>query len=147
MPRIGLVGSSKAGTRGFEDVSQIVEYWMDLTQQSHEEIEFVSGGGVGIDATARSVCKKFEVDFKEFKPDGIGWQEFKKRNLQIAEYCDKVIESEVLITPNTRIPYITIYDNDGNQHNIYEGWFEEAYPIKKLQLKRTPGGFRLCNIE
>ena len=44
MPRIGLVGSSKAGTRGFEDVSQIVEYWMDLTQQSHEEIEFVSGG-------------------------------------------------------------------------------------------------------
>ena len=89
--RIGLVGSSKAGTKGFEEVSKQVEYWMDITQQANQDIEFASGGGVGIDSTARSVCKKFEVDFKEFKPDGYGWEANKKRNLQIADYCDKVI--------------------------------------------------------
>ena len=88
---IGLVGSSKAGARGFGKISEVVEYWMDLTQQANQDIEFASGGGAGIDSTARAVCEKFEVDFKEFKPDGYGWEANKKRNLQIADYCDKVI--------------------------------------------------------
>ena len=114
---IGLVGSSKAGTRGFENISKVVEYWVDLTQQANQDIRFASGGGVGIDSTARSVCKKFEVDFKEFKPDGIGWDANKKRNLQIANYCDKVISFALPFGTTVGVPKCFHCEKAGKDNN------------------------------
>ena len=150
---IGLVGSSKAGTRGFENISEVVEYWVDLTQQANQDIRFASGGGAGtgyvvksleaalwafyssdsfeegclmaanlgddaeIDSTARSVCKKFEVDFKEFKPDGIGWDANKKRNLQIANYCDKVISFALPFGTTVGVPKCFHCEKAGKDNN------------------------------
>ena len=115
--RIGLVGSSKAGARGFGKISEQVEYWMDTTQQVHQDIEFVSGGGAGIDSTAKAVCEKFEVDFKEFKPEKYDWQEFKKRNLQIAEYCDKVISFALPYGTTAGVPKCYHCTNAGKDDN------------------------------
>ena len=115
--RIGLVGSSKAGARGFGKVSEHVEYWVDLTQQANQDIEFVSGGGAGIDSTARGVCEKLEIDFKEFKPDGYGWEANKKRNLQIADYCDKVISFVLPFGTTANVPKCYHCANAGKDDN------------------------------
>ena len=114
---IGLVGSSKAGTRGFENISKVVEYWVDLTQQANQDIRFASGGGAGIDTTARTVCEKFEVDFKEFKPDGYGWDANKKRILQIAYYCDKVISFALPFGTTPNVPKCYHCTNAGKDDN------------------------------
>ena len=115
--RIGLVGSSKAGARGFGKISEQVEYWMDTTQQVHQDIEFASGGGAGIDSTAKAVCEKFEVDFKEFKPDGIGWEANKKRNLQIADYCDKIISFALPFGTTAGVPKCNHCEKAGKDDN------------------------------
>tara|TARA_B100000929_G_C15413295_1_gene388751 strand:- start:536 stop:934 length:399 start_codon:yes stop_codon:yes gene_type:complete len=108
---IGLVGSSKAGS---ECVNKILEFIMSQDIQS---VEFVSGGGKGVDTYAKSVCEKLGVNFKEFKPDRFSWEEFKKRNLQIANYCDKVISFALPFGTTANVPKCYHCANAGRDDN------------------------------
>jgi hypothetical protein len=83
--RLGLVGSSKSGVRGYEQIKNIIlEHKLQATT-------IYSGGGTGTDTNVKNACTELNVPIIEFKPEVFGWEEFKKRNLQIAEACDKVI--------------------------------------------------------
>lgn len=55
----------------------------------------------GIDRWAIEEAKKLGLKTKEFPPERWGWQYFKARNIQIAEYSDKVISIVVKTLPPT----------------------------------------------
>jgi hypothetical protein len=81
-----------------------------------------------------------------FVPTGLNMDGRRKTfNTLMFDSCNNIIDTEVLLD-NHKTPYIVV-NNDIGTWRFYEGWFEEAYPIKKLQLKRTPIGFQLCNIK
>ena len=93
--KLGIVGSSKSGVRGYEQIKNII---LEHKLQDERDLNFVagattiySGGGTGTDTNVKKACTELNVPIIEFKPERFGWEEFKKRNLQIAEACDKVI--------------------------------------------------------
>ena len=90
MKFIGIVGSSHSGARGYAIMKEIIN--------NNKNCTFVSGGAEGVDTVARIVCNNNNVPFIEMKPDGIGWEYYKTRNLRIAEKCDKVYSLAMPLT-------------------------------------------------
>ena len=88
MQYIGFVGSSKADKA---DVTAILKsITSKLKEYSSADTTIVSGGGEGVDRIAIDVAKLEEFRTVEYPPTSKNWEEYKKRNLQIAEECDKV---------------------------------------------------------
>ena len=82
---IGIVGSSKAG----EDcVGSLNDYLVKLNPATDT---ICSGGGKGVDTIVARLAKAKGFNVIEFKPTAYNWDEFKKRNLQIAEKSNRVV--------------------------------------------------------
>ena len=89
MQYIGFVGSSKADKC---DVTAILKSIASkLKEYSSADTTIVSGGGEGIDTMSIEVAKKLHFKTIEYKPTSKNWEEYKKRNIQIANKCDKII--------------------------------------------------------
>ena len=82
---IGIVGSSKAG----EDAVDIITNYISTLDPEKDII--VSGAGRGVDTIAVNIAKTKKIKFIEYPSTGYSWDEYKKRNLQIAEKADKVV--------------------------------------------------------
>tara|TARA_B100001245_G_C22894509_1_gene431636 strand:- start:6045 stop:6431 length:387 start_codon:yes stop_codon:yes gene_type:complete len=82
---IGIVGSSKAG----EDSVDIITNYLSTLDPEKDTI--VSGAGRGVDTIAANIAKTKKFNLIEYASTGYSWDEFKKRNLQIAEKADKVV--------------------------------------------------------
>ena len=90
MQFIGIVGSSTAEQpeANQDNVARAVH--RILSQYNKSDTTIVSGGGEGVDRIAIDVAKLEEFRTVEYPPTSKNWEEYKKRNLQIAEECDKV---------------------------------------------------------
>ena len=109
--RLGIVGSSKSGVRGYEQIKNIIlEHKLQATT-------IYSGGGTGIDTNVKKACTELNVPIIEFKPERYGWEEFKKRNLQIAEACDKVISFALPFGTTAGVPKCYHCANAGKDDN------------------------------
>jgi len=88
MQYIGFVGSSKADQADTFAIEKAIK--MHLLKYVNTDTTIVSGGGEGIDTMAIKYAKELDFATIEYKPTSKNWEEYKKRNLQIAEECDKV---------------------------------------------------------
>jgi hypothetical protein len=89
MQYIGFVGSSKADQADTFSIEKVIK--LRLLQYVNTDTTIVSGGGEGIDTMAIKYAKELGFETIEYKPASKNWQEYKKRNLQIASKCDKII--------------------------------------------------------
>jgi hypothetical protein len=85
--KIGIVGSSKVGNDNLAN-AVISEY---LEKLDPETDTVVSGAGKGVDTIVARLCQELKFKLIEFKPTAYNWDEFKKRNLQIAKESDRVV--------------------------------------------------------
>ena len=109
--KLGIVGSSKSGVRGYEQIKNIIlEHKLQATT-------IYSGGGTGTDTNVKKACTELNVPIIEFKPERFGWEEFKKRNLQIAEACDKVISFALPFGTTAGVPKCYHCANAGKDDN------------------------------
>ena len=95
MQYIGFVGSSKADRltvvwqRAEESILKSIT--SKLKEYSPIDTTIVSGHGEGIDKMAIKSAKEMGFKTIEYRPTSKNWVEYKKRNLQIASKCDKII--------------------------------------------------------
>ena len=90
MQFIGIVGSSTAEQPEANQDNVAKAVHDILSQYNKSDTTIVSGGGEGVDRIAIDVAKLEEFRTVEYPPTSKNWEEYKKRNLQIAEECDKV---------------------------------------------------------
>ena len=86
MTKIGIVGSSHAG-----EYNHLVALSWYLGKLNPETDTVVSGGGKGVDTIIARLARAKGFNVIEFKPTAYNWDEFKKRNLQIAKESDRVV--------------------------------------------------------
>lgn len=87
--RIGIVGTSINLTEGEErDVRQTIAYI--LTKYNPQDTTIVSGGAKGVDNIAQEIGLGLGFAVKPIFPMGIGWEAYSKRNIEIAEDCEKL---------------------------------------------------------
>lgn len=69
------------------------EYAIDsfLRDVGRNPTEVVSGGAKGIDTMAVKAATNLGIPTKVFLPAEANWPAYKKRNLEIAEYCDALL--------------------------------------------------------
>ena len=84
---IGIVGSSKA-QHNQGGVALTVHNILD--RYNNRDTTIVSGGAEGVDTIAIGIAKLHGYNVIEYKPDEYNWNGYKKRNLLIANKCDKV---------------------------------------------------------
>jgi hypothetical protein len=89
MQYIGFVGSSKADQADTFAIEKAIK--MHLLKYVNTDTTIVSGGGEGIDTMAIKYAKELDFETIEYKPTSKNWVEYKKRNIQIANKCDKII--------------------------------------------------------
>lgn len=84
--KLAIVGSVRL--EGNEDAYKVIyNFLMD-----HNEVtEVVSGAAKGIDTMAIETAKYLEIPTKEFPPTAPNWDAYKKRNLEVANYCDGLL--------------------------------------------------------
>tara|TARA_Y100000310_G_C20454462_1_gene702381 strand:- start:395 stop:826 length:432 start_codon:yes stop_codon:yes gene_type:complete len=87
---IGIVGSSTAEKpeANQDNIAKSVHSILMLYDKSDTCI--VSGGGEGVDTIAITVAKQKGFSTLEYPPTSKNWEEYKKRNLQIANKCEKI---------------------------------------------------------
>jgi len=87
--KVAIIGTSHAMTENEErDVRQFCATILkdfDPTQTT-----IVTGGAKGVDSIAGNVALLNHFAYKPIFPMGIGWEANKKRNLEIANECDKL---------------------------------------------------------
>ena len=88
MQYIGFVGSSKADKCDVESIVKAIK--IQLLKYPVDSTTIVSGHGEGIDIMSIKSAKEMGFKTIEYIPTCKNWEEYKKRNLQIAEECDKV---------------------------------------------------------
>ena len=88
MQYIGFVGSSKADKCDVESIVKAIK--IQLLKYPVDSTTIVSGHGEGIDIMSIKSAKEMGFKTIEYTPTSKNWEEYKKRNLQIAEECDKV---------------------------------------------------------
>ena len=115
--KLGIVGSSKSGDRAYEQVKNVIHMAKLHDEMGLAKMTIYSGGGTGIDQNAKDACKELNMPFIEFKPERFGWEEFKKRNLQIAEACDKVISFALPFGTTAGVPKCYHCANAGKDDN------------------------------
>jgi len=86
--KIAIVGTSVL--TGDEEIKVRLLCQKILKQYNPLETTVISGGAQGVDSIATTValCNNFAV--REYFPIAFGWKGFKKRNLEMAEACDKL---------------------------------------------------------
>ena len=89
MQYIGFVGSSKADKCDVESIVKAIK--IQLLKYPVDSTTIVSGHGEGIDKMAIKSAKEMGFKTIEYTPTSKNWEEYKKRNLQIASKCDKII--------------------------------------------------------
>lgn len=67
----------------------IQDFYNNLPYGEHYTI--ISGGAKGIDSLVKEICKEQFIQFLEILPLKQTWNEFKKRNIKIAEKADHII--------------------------------------------------------
>ena len=90
MQFIGIVASSTAEKPEANQDNVAKAVHDILSQYNKSDTTIVSGVGEGVDRIAIDVAKLEEFRTVEYPPTSKNWEEYKKRNLQIAEECDKV---------------------------------------------------------
>jgi len=89
MQYIGFVGSSKADKCDVESIVKAIK--IQLLKYPVDSTTIVSGHGEGIDIMSIKSAKEMGFKTIEYTPTSKNWEEYKKRNLQIANKCDKII--------------------------------------------------------
>jgi len=89
MQYIGFVGSSKADKCDVESIVKAIK--IQLLKYPVDSTTIVSGHGEGIDIMSIKSAKEMGFKTIEYIPTSKNWEEYKKRNLQIASKCDKII--------------------------------------------------------
>ena len=89
MQYIGFVGSSKADKCDVESIVKAIK--IQLLKYPVDSTTIVSGHGEGIDIMSIKSAKEMGFKTIEYIPTSKNWEEYKKRNLQIANKCDKII--------------------------------------------------------
>ena len=88
MQYIGFVGSSKADKCDVESIVKAIK--IQLLKYPVDSTTIVSGHGEGIDIMSIKSAKEMGFKTIEYIPTSKNWEEYKKRNLQIASKCDKI---------------------------------------------------------
>lgn len=86
--KLAIVGSTRL--EGSKDAYQTILNF--VSERADVVTEIVSGGARGVDSIAEMMSE--DILHKQatvFKPEYQAWPAFKKRNLQIAEYCDALL--------------------------------------------------------
>ena len=90
MQFIGIVGSSTA-EKPEANQDNIAKAVFDiLSQYNPNDTTIVSGGGEGVDTIAINVAQHKGFSTLEYPPTSKNWEEYKKRNLEIASKCEKI---------------------------------------------------------
>lgn len=92
--RLAIVGTSKPMTENEERdsrqfIANTIKQYID--NYGFHYLEIISGGASGIDNIAIEIAKGLDVNTMEYLPDDENWIGYKKRNLQIADECDRLI--------------------------------------------------------
>lgn len=77
------------GSRNYHNIKAVYE-----TMYHYFGCTFISGGALGIDTEAKNICKKYNQEFLEYKPDmsnGYDVKQYHLRNDRIIKESDKVI--------------------------------------------------------
>ena len=125
---IAIVGSSHCGLNGgYEKIKKLISsYPLDT--------KIISGGARGIDTTAKTVAKELGYDFEEYLPTKPIWDEYKKRNLLIANLADKVYSFVDKL--KDRPCYHCKRANKNNLHQVtggcYTGLHSKNYEVIEL---------------
>lgn len=86
--KIAIVGSSKITDKEEPHVRQLCSEILGHYMSANNLI--ISGGADGVDQIALDVAKSLGLRIKEYLPNQRSWKFFKKRNLHIANECDKL---------------------------------------------------------
>lgn len=104
--KLAIVGSSKLSEEQIEKVRKLVlgilRVDLMFCLATQQELIFVSGGAPGVDSIAEEIATLLEIPTKIFRPDVQKWKGYyspsrgylrgyRDRNLEIAEYCDKLV--------------------------------------------------------
>ena len=117
MFKLGIVGSSKADKSAYDQIKLYIDMNTSIYTGTSDTVVVSGGEPNGVDSIVRDACKQLGVAFKEFKPEKIGWEYFKKRNLQIAEYCDKIISFALPYGTTAGVPKCYHCTNAGKDDN------------------------------
>lgn len=109
MLRLAIVGSTNLTVKQIDDVYTIIETIIVaqrvLLDSAYSDIEIVSGGANGVDLIGEGIADQLGCSWKIFRPDVSQWLDeeiedcggdplflrgFKSRNLQVADYCDRL---------------------------------------------------------
>ena len=118
---IGIVGSSKAQPLPLDN--GVVNTVHDiLNRYDHKNTVIVSGGADGIDSIASGIAELHGYNIIEYKPKGIGWEYYKKRNLLIANKCDKVYSIALPLNDGKRCYHCAEVGRDDNHYKTAGCW-------------------------
>jgi len=135
--RIAIVGSSLIYEREVEAVKKLVS--QILEKYKPIETTVISGGAEGVDKIALDVALISGFAIKPIMPMGVGWEFFKKRNLEIVEDCKK------LYCISTSVHFMKCYHHETLQdHEKTAGCWtlnkakEENKPTELLLIPEIP---------
>jgi len=86
--KVAIVGTSHALTENEE--RDIRQFCAMVLKEEHTDI-LVSGGARGVDSIAEEVAQGLGIQLEVHLPKSMKWEDYKKRNIEIAESCDKLI--------------------------------------------------------
>ncbi len=86
--KIAIVGTSKITDKEEPHVRQLCSEILYHYMSPNNLI--ISGGADGVDQIVLDVAKSLGLRIKEFLPNRRNWEFFKKRNMHIANECDKL---------------------------------------------------------
>jgi len=122
---IGIVGSSKVGwdINNHNTIKVIESIHTILDRYDNQDTTIVSGGAHGVDSLAVIVARFRKYNIIEYKPNEYNWNGYKKRNLLIANKCDKVYSIALPIISNgIRCYHCAKVDRDDNHYKTAGCW-------------------------
>ena len=88
MYKIAIVGTSKHLSENEE--RDIRQYCSQIIKSYHLDDIIITGGAVGVDSIAVEIANQLRYKTKVYYPKTMSWEDFKKRNLQIAKNCNEL---------------------------------------------------------
>lgn len=86
----GMVRLAIVGSVSLDGNPQAAEIIQKVINKYHPTL-VVSGGAPGIDTMAVNAARLKGIPVKEYTPSGQGWSYYKRRNLMIAQNCDRLV--------------------------------------------------------
>src|SRR3990167_9416744 len=109
--KLAIVGTSKKLLPDEETkVKDIIRY-----EISRGIDMVISGGAYGIDWLAVELASKMGIPIREFKPRSQTWPEYRRRNILIAQNCDR------LVCLSTKVKRVSCYHCHSNTHEKTAG--------------------------